>query len=122
MLHVGEFFDDHEPVCAGGGGVADAVDVVAGKVHEHDVFGSVFEAGAEFVGEGFVFFGGPATFDGAGDGVGDYAAGGRFGFYEEFGGGANEVEIGAGDVEEIGRGVHGAQMAVDVERVQGCGA
>ncbi len=116
VLDVGEFLDDHEAVDAGGEGVADAVDVVAGEVDEHDVLGAVFERVAEFVCELFVLGLAFAALDGAGDGVGDDSAG--FGFDEEFWGGADNLKITAVDVKEVRGGVYGAEVAVDVEGVE----
>ena len=52
--------------------------------------------------------------------MGDDAA--VFGFYEQFWGGTDNLEGAAVDVEEVRGGVHGAEMSVDVERVEGGGA
>lgn len=117
---MGEALDEHEAVDAGGVRGADAVDVVAGEVDEHDVFGAVFEAGAQLGGEGGVLVGGLAALDGAGDGVRDYPAG--VGFDEQFGAGADELEGAGVDVEEVGGWVEAAKRAVDVEGVEGGGA
>lgn len=63
---------------------------------------------------------GCAAFDGAGDWVGDDAVG--FGFDKEFGGSADDLKGRAVHIEEVGGGVDRAEVAVDVERVEGCGA
>ena len=116
MLDVGELLDDHEAIDAGGKGVTNAVDVVAGEVNEHDVFGAILDAIAEGLGKSFVAGRGFATLNCAGNWMGDNAA--FFGFDEEFRRGANELEGGTIDIEEIGGGVDGAKMAVYVERVK----
>lgn len=94
---MAELFNDHEAVDADGEGVSYAVDVVASEVDEHDVFGTVFERAAEFVGETLIFLGGLAALDCPGDGVCDDSAG--FAFDQELGGGADDLEVLAVDVE-----------------------
>lgn len=115
---MGELLDHHEFVDAGAERRADTVDVVAGEVDQHDVLGAVFEGGAQGGGQGFVFGGRGAAFDGAGDGVVDYALGEGVFLDEQLGAGAHNVEVGAGNVEEVGGGVDGAKVAVDVEGVE----
>lgn len=119
VLHVAELLDGHEAVDAGGAGVADAVDVVAGQVDEHDVFGAVLDGGAQACGQRVVFGDRLPPRNGPGDGVRDDAPVVRLG--EQFWGGADQVEGGAVDVEEIGGRVDGSEVAVDVERVDGGG-
>lgn len=63
---------------------------------------------------------GPPALDGPGYGVGNDAA--VFGFYQEFWGGADDLEGAAVDVEEVRGGVHRAEVPVDVKGVEGGGA
>lgn len=121
MLDVAELLHDHQAIDAGARGVAHTVDVVAGQIDQHDVLGAVLLALLQLLGELVVFLRGFAARNGAGDGVRDNSVV-FVGFDEEFGGGADEMEVGAGDVEEIGGGVEGAEVRVEVEGVEGCGS
>ena len=120
VLDVTELLDGHEAVDSGRERVADPVDVVAGEVDEHDVLGAVLDRVSEFGGESVVLLWRFAAFDGAGDRVGDDPA--FFGFHQQFGAGADELEVVAVDVEEVGGRVDGAELAVDVEGVEVRGA
>ena len=81
------------------------------------MLGAVFERGAQGVGQGFVFGGRGAAFDRAGDRVVDDAACNGVLFDEQLRAGTYDLEVGAGDVEEVGGWVDGAEVAVDVEGV-----
>lgn len=116
VLDVAKLFHLHEAVDADAVGVADAVDVVAGQVDEHDVLGAVLEGAAQLVGQALVLLGRLAALDGARNGVRDDAA--VLALDQQLGRGANDLEILAVNVEEVRRRVDGAQVAVDVERVQ----
>lgn len=114
---MAEFLHNHQSIDARAERVAHSIDIVARKVDQHDVLGAVLERVAEFVRQGFVCFGRGATFDGAGDGVGDDAA--FFGFDEEFGAGTDKLEVSAAvDVEEVGGGVDGAEVAIYIKGVE----
>ena len=84
------------------------------------MLGAVFQTVAQRFRESFVRVWGLAALDGACDGVRDDTA--FFGFDEQFGAGAYELEAAAIDVEEIGAGVDGSEVAVEIEGVEGCGA
>lgn len=86
------------------------------------MLGAVFERGAQGVGECFVFGGCGAAFDRAGDWVVNDATCEGVLLDEQLRACAYNLEVGARDVEEVGRWVDGAQVAVDVEGVQGCRA
>lgn len=61
-----------------------------------------------------------SALDGPGYGVCDDAA--VFGFYQELRGCADYLEVAAIDVKEVGGRVNGAEVAVDIEGVEGGGA
>lgn len=116
MLDVAELFHAEEAVDGDGVRVADAVDVVAGEVDEHDVLGAVLERRPQLVAQPAVLLRRGAPLDRPRDGVGDDAS--AFALDEELGRGANDLEIAAVDVEEVRGGVDGAEVAVDVEGVE----
>ncbi len=43
-------------------------------------------------------------------------------FDEELWTSTNEVEVSAGDIKQIGGRIYSAEMAIDVERMEACGA
>jgi hypothetical protein len=120
VLHVGEALDDHETVYACRERVAHAVHVVARQVYEHDMFRAVLQGTAQLLRESSICFWGFPPYYCPRDGMGDDAAKG--GFDEEFGAGADKLEGGAVNVEEVGGGVYGAEVTVDVEGVESRGA
>lgn len=81
------------------------------------MFRAVFKRGDKLLREVVVFLGCFTAFDGSRDGMGDDAA--VFGLDEEFWGCADELEVCAVDVEEVGTRVDGAEVTVDVEWVEG---
>ena len=93
MHDVGVALDVHEVADFDGTVFADAAEIVAAEVDEHDVLGALF-----FVGEHFLFESGVFSFVfaarvSAGDGtVFELAAGGAD---KHFGGGAEDVQRGA---------------------------
>ncbi|TLD05191.1 uncharacterized protein PgNI_09741 [Pyricularia grisea] len=120
VLDVAEALDHHEAVDAGLERVAHARDVVAGQVDQHDVLGAVLEARRQLVGQPLVLLGRGAPLDCAGDGVRDDAA--ALALDQQLRAGADDLEVGAVDVEQVRRRVDGPQVPVDVERVKVRGA
>ena len=92
MLDMREFLDDHESIRSRTNGVADTVDIVAGKVNKHDMFGPVFETCPQLVSKLEIFSRGCSALDCASDGVCNYAVGIFLSLDEEFGGGADKME------------------------------
>ena len=116
MLDVAELLDNHEAIDTYGKGVANAVDVVAGKVDEHDVLSAVLERAAEFICQSLILLWRLAALDGAGDGVRDDAA--VLALDEQFGRRADDLEVFAVDVEQIRRWIDGPEVSVNIEGVE----
>ena len=84
------------------------------------MFGAIFDGGEELLGKCGVFDWSFTAGHSASDRMGDNTA--IVGFGEEFRGGAHKLKGRAVDVEEVGRGVEGAKLAVNIERVERGGA
>ena len=119
MLDVREAVNAHEAVDLDGGWVADTVDIVAGEVDQHDVLGTVLSRGQQLSSKSIVLLRVQATLDGTSDGVVD-DLGARAGLgsavaetgilgkvgiavrlHQAFGRGADNVEVGAREEEEV---------------------
>ena len=84
-------------------GFADAANVVAAKVDEHDVFGDFFGICQQFLFERFVFFRGFAAFACAGERA--HGDGVALDAGEDFRGGADDVEVVEVEQVHVRRGV-----------------
>lgn len=120
VLYVAEALDHHEAVDAGLERVAHARDVVARQVHQHDVLGAVLEARRQLVRQPLVLLGRGAALDRARDRVRDDAA--ALALDQQLRAGADDLEVGAVDVEQVRRRVDGPKVPVDIEGVQVRGA
>ncbi len=134
---VGVALDEHEVFHADGAELADAAEVIAAEVDEHDVFGDLLGVGAEALLVSEIF--GLVVAAGAGAGDGTVLDAAFFDADEELRGGADDV-AGAGlggfscgvavpcpgqvqaQAKHVGRGVHDAKGAVDFEGVDAGGA
>ena len=103
----------HELVDLDGAGHADAAEVVAAEVDQHDVLGALLLVGAQVVDEAPVLGGARAPPAGAGDRprLDAVALDGD----ERLGARAAEGEVVEGDVVQVRARVHGAEAAVDGE-------
>ena len=93
MLDMTELLDDHQPVCSCTQRVAYAVDVVSGKVDEHDVLRSILEACSQFVCKLEIFSRRGTSLDSASDGMCDYAVGVGLTFDKELRRCADEMKV-----------------------------
>ena len=113
MAGVHELDDVHR---AGG---ADALEVVAAEVDEHDVLGALLGSSRRLLLERQIVLGTLATRAGAGDRVQDHLAAGDLDMHLRRG--ADDVQRAAGRMlgagRNIGAGVGRAQHAVDIERI-----
>src|SRR6266849_7029001 len=112
---VGKTLDDHELLDFDGAVVADTAEIVAAEIDEHDVLGALFFAGKQFFFEALVFGFVFAARLGAGNGAIKNVA--ALYFDEHFRRAAHDGDIVHLQVEEIGRRIQGAQLAVDFERL-----
>mmetsp|Transcript_17926 Transcript_17926/g.69446 ORF Transcript_17926/g.69446 Transcript_17926/m.69446 type:complete len:668 (+) Transcript_17926:812-2815(+) len=109
--------DDHQAVDRHRRGLADAVDVVPAEVHQHDVLRPLLGIGEELHFKELVLLGRAAALAGASDRVGgDSAITGDA--HQALRAGADDLHVAHVEVEHVGRGVHRAQLEVDVERMR----
>ena len=119
--HVGVALDEHEVANFYGSVLADAAEIVAAEIDEHDVFGAFFFVSEHFLFEGRVFGIVAATGVGAGDGAVFEVASAGGGADEHFGRGTDDVHSGGilagAEAQEIhvGGRVDGAEGAVKIE-------
>ena len=121
VLHVAEAVHRHLEVDTRRRGAAHAVHVVARQVHQHHVLGVLLGVARQRRGQRRVLGRALAAPRRAGDRVrhdapGVRAGGGRA--HEQLRRCAHDGELGQRDVKEVGRGIDGAQVPVEVERVQ----
>src|SRR5215831_13990421 len=94
---------------------ANATEIIAAKVHEHDVLGALLFAREHFAFEalvfGFVFAAPPRARDGAIEDVSSLD------FDEHFRRTANDSHIVELKIEQIGRGIERAQLAINLKRI-----
>ena len=118
MHDVGKALDGHELLDLDGAVIADAAEIVAAKIDEHDVLGTLFFTGEQLLFQalifGFVF----AARLGAGDGAVENIAAAHP--HEHFRGTAHNRDIVHLQKKEIGRRVQGTQLAVNFKRLRFC--
>ena len=113
--HVRVALDVHEVLHVDAPGHGRAPQVVTPQVHEHEVLGAFLWVGEQLVCGGAVLRGGSAAAARAGDGAEGAAA--LFQAHERLGRGTDEREVAVAEEEGVGRGVHRAQGAVELERL-----
>ena len=118
---MGELLDDHESIRPRTYGIADTVDIIAGKVNKHDMFGSVFQTCPQLVSELKILSWGRTTFDRASNRMRNYASGVFFAFDKEFGRGSYKLKCGARNIKQVGRRIGSSELTIDVERMESCG-
>ncbi len=107
---VGVALNLHELGDLNGAGLADSANIIAGKVYQHDVFGSLFFVILELFFKGFILMTVLAAGSGAGDGViGDHAI---LNAYQKLGRSPHNMEVAQVEEIHIGRGINRAQGAV----------
>ncbi len=96
-------------------GAGDAADVVAAEIDQHDVLGALLGVGEQLRLQARILLGAGAARPGAGDGAHLDAV--LLLAHQHLGGGADHQGRAEAQEEHVGRGVDGAQGAVDVEGV-----
>ena len=118
---VAEALDLHELGDVDGAGHADLGQVVAGEIHQHQVFGAFLFIREELLGQGLVRLHSSAARPGAGDGVGDDFLAGHG--HERFRGGPDDRVLPAVGVLEaedvhVRAGIGVPEHPVDIQRVR----
>ena len=94
---------------------ADAAQVVAAEIDEHDVLGALFLVALQLVGEALIFFLGASARPRAGDRMRHRMA--AFDAHQHLGRGADDGPAAHADEEHVGRRIDVAQRAIHRERV-----
>ena len=94
---------------------ADASDIIATEVEQHDVLSDLLFVGEQFGGKRFIFLGSRSARSRSGDRVD-----GNLTIYrldEQFGRGTDNLETVEIQVEHVRRGIDGSERTVEVERL-----